>query len=66
VRLYLDLESSTSRTAALLRVHRNTVLARLERARGLLPVSLDDPDDRIVVHLATRALGVEWAESESQ
>jgi sugar diacid utilization regulator len=60
LRLYLDLESSTTLTAARLGVHRNTVMQRIDRARRLLPVDLDDPDDRIVVHLATRAVGVDW------
>lgn len=60
LRLYLDLESSTTLTAARLGVHRNTVMQRIERARRLLSVDLDDPDDRIVVHLATRAVGIDW------
>lgn len=64
LRGYLDQESSTTDTAAALGVHRNTVMQRLERIRDLLPVDLDDPDDRIVVHLATRALGVDWDEPE--
>jgi sugar diacid utilization regulator len=60
LRLYLDLESSTTLTAARLGVHRNTVMQRIDRARRLLSVDLDDPDDRIVVHLATRAVGIDW------
>lgn len=64
LRAYLDRESSATDTAAALGVHRNTVMQRLERIRDLLPVDLDDPDDRIMVHLATRALGVKWDESD--
>jgi hypothetical protein len=60
VRLYLDLESSTTMTATQLGVHRNTVMQRLDRARRLLSVDLDDPDDRIAVHLAARAVGISW------
>ena len=64
LRGYLDRESSATDTAAALGMHRNTVMQRLERIRDLLPVDLDDPDDRIVVHLATRALGVAWEEPD--
>lgn len=62
LRRYLDQESSPTETAAVLGVHRNTVMQRLDRIRALLPVDLDDPDDRIAVHLATRAVGVDWAD----
>ena len=51
---FLDQESSATTAAAILGVHRNTVLDRLERIRKLLPVDLSAPDDRLVVHLATR------------
>ncbi len=60
LRRYLDRESSATDTAASLRVHRNTVMQRIERIRKLLPVDLDDPDDRLVLHLATRIVGVDW------
>jgi hypothetical protein len=60
LRRYLDQESSVTDTAAVLGVHRNTVMQRLDRIRRLLPVDLADPDDRIVVHLATRTVGVDW------
>jgi sugar diacid utilization regulator len=66
LRLYLDLESSTTLTAARLGVHRNTVMQRIDRARRLLSVDLDDPDDRIVVHLATRAVGIDWDGSSTR
>ena len=56
---YLDHESSTTTTAIVLGVHRNTVLHRLARARSLLPVDLSRPDERLVVHLATRVAGVD-------
>ena len=60
LRRYLDRESSATATAASLQVHRNTVIARIERIRTLLTVDLDDPDDRLVLHLATRVAGVDW------
>ncbi len=62
LRRYLDRESSATDTAASLRVHRNTVIARIDRIRKLLAVDLDDPDDRLVLHLATRVAGVTWAD----
>lgn len=62
LRRYLDCESSTTETAAALRVHRNTVMQRMERIGHLLPVDLADPDNRLVVHLATRVHDVTWEE----
>lgn len=59
LRTYLDAESSATETAARLGVHRNTVMQRVERIRRLMAVDLTDADDRIVVHLATRVVGVE-------
>lgn len=55
---YLDNESSTSATAARLHVHRNTVTQRIARAESLLSVNLTRPDDRLVVQLACRVLGL--------
>ncbi len=56
---FLDCESSTTTTAKMLDIHRNTVVDRLERIRRLLPVDIDRPDDRLVVHLATRLVALE-------
>jgi DNA-binding PucR family transcriptional regulator len=53
---YLNAESSVSDTAAVLGVHRNTVAARISRAVELLGVDLADPDERMVVQLACRAV----------
>ncbi|GHH96320.1 PucR family transcriptional regulator [Streptomyces capillispiralis] len=53
---FLDQESSVGETAAVLGIHRNTVADRLRRARTLLRMDLDDPDARLAVHLACRAL----------
>jgi hypothetical protein len=51
----LDHGGSTSRAAARLGVHRNTVLGRLERIRSY-GVDLDHPDRRLALHLAAYAL----------
>lgn len=53
---YLDHESSTTATAALLEVHRNTVAQRIRRAEELLGVSLSQPEERLTIHLACRLL----------
>jgi DNA-binding PucR family transcriptional regulator len=54
--VYLDHQSSSTQAAADLRVHRNTVLNRVERIRSLLTVDLDDPDERLAVQLACRVV----------
>ncbi|MGQ0840066.1 PucR family transcriptional regulator [Actinokineospora sp.] len=51
---YLDNESSATAAAAVLGVHRNTVLQRLDRIRSLLTVEFNDADERLALHLATR------------
>jgi hypothetical protein len=43
-------------TAAALYVHRNTLAYRLGRVEALLGVNLDNPDERLAVELALRAL----------
>lgn len=54
---YLDAESSIAETAAVLGVHRNTVADRIDRVERRLRVDLSDPETRLALHLATRALG---------
>ncbi len=56
LRTYLDLESNAAATAKALRLHRNTVLQRLQRIRELMPVTLDDPSSRLTVRLALRLM----------
>jgi hypothetical protein len=51
---FLDCESSPTEAAALLNVHRNTVLNRMERTRAALSIDLDDPEERLAVQLACR------------
>ncbi|MFD4255390.1 helix-turn-helix domain-containing protein [Amycolatopsis thermoflava] len=60
LRCYLDCQSSAKAAGAALGVHRNTVMQRMERIAGLLAADLGDPDDRLAVHLATRAVDVDW------
>ena len=43
---------SPKETAALLQVHRNTVLYRLDRIAEITGLALDDPDTRLRLHLA--------------
>lgn len=56
LRTYLELESSTSSTAAALRIHRNTVMHRIGRIEQLLSMSLSRPDERLVLQLACRVV----------
>jgi DNA-binding PucR family transcriptional regulator len=51
---YLDHESSATRVAELLTLHRNTVNKRIERIRAILAVDLEDPDNRLALQLAFR------------
>jgi len=53
---YLDSESSLAATAAVLGVHRNTVAQRVARIERLLGVSLSDPEQRLALQLACRAV----------
>lgn len=53
---YLDSESSLVATAEALGLHRNTVATRMRRVQELLGVDLADPEARLAVHLACRAL----------
>lgn len=55
---YLDEESSVSETAAILGIHRNTVAQRVARIRALLAVDLDDPSERLALHLACRTIWI--------
>lgn len=56
LRAYLDHESQLVATAAALGTHRNTVSVRVHRIQDLLGVDLTDPDVRLALHLACRAL----------
>lgn len=60
LRTYLDSQQSAKATGARLGVHRNTVMQRMDRIGQLLTVDLEDPDDRLAVHLAARAVDIAW------
>ncbi|SDM04358.1 PucR family transcriptional regulator [Microbacterium azadirachtae] len=53
---YLDHESSLVATAQALNLHRNTVALRIRRVQELLGLDLSDPETRLAVHLACRAV----------
>lgn len=53
---YLDHESGIAATADALHLHRNTVSTRIARAQDLLGLDLTDPETRLAVHLACRAV----------
>jgi len=53
---YLDAGCSQAETAAILGVHRNTVAQRMAHITRLLAVDLDDPETRLGLHLACRAV----------
>jgi sugar diacid utilization regulator len=52
---YLDCQGSVAATARALHLHRNAVSYRLRRITALLGTDLDDPDERLALHLACRA-----------
>jgi DNA-binding PucR family transcriptional regulator len=55
LRVYLDCWGSLSRSGAVLHLHPNAVAHRMKRIRALLPVDLEDPDQRLAVQIACRA-----------
>ncbi|PRB08724.1 polyketide synthase regulator [Microbacterium sp. MYb72] len=53
---YLDNESGIAATAAALGLHRNTVAVRIRRVQELLGIDMADPEARLALHLACRAV----------
>jgi hypothetical protein len=53
---YLDHESAVAPTAMALGLHRNTVATRIQRAQELLGIDTSDPEVRLALHLACRAV----------
>lgn len=53
---YLDHESGIAPTAAALGLHRNTVAMRIQRIQELLGVDMGDPEVRLALQLACRAV----------
>lgn len=52
---YLDAGGSMAKAAKALYLHRNAVAYRMKQALKLLDVDLDDPEQRLMLHLACRA-----------
>ena len=52
---YLDTGGSLAKAAESLHIHRNAVGYRIKRAIALLHVDLNDPEQRLMLHLACRA-----------
>ena len=53
---YLDHESGIAATATALGLHRNTVMVRIRRVQELLGIDMTDPEARLALHLACRAV----------
>jgi hypothetical protein len=53
---YLDNESGIAATASALGLHRNTVAVRIRRVQELLGIDMGDPEARLALHLACRAV----------
>jgi PucR C-terminal helix-turn-helix domain/GGDEF-like domain len=53
--VYLDTQSSLTKTAARLNMHRNAVSYRVKQIFSLLDVDEDNPDDLLLLQLACRA-----------
>jgi hypothetical protein len=52
---YLDSNGSLARAGDTLHIHRNAVAYRVRRALDVLHVALEDPEQRLMLHLACRA-----------
>ncbi len=59
LRVYLDCWGSLHRAGEVLHLHPNAVAYRMKRIRSLLPANLDDPDQRLGLQIACRALARE-------
>ena len=55
---YLDSGQNIGETAARLHVHRNTVRYRIDRILEVLEVDFNDPEQRLLVELGTRAMRI--------
>ena len=53
---YLDHESGIAATADALGLHRNTVSVRIRRVQEILGIDMTDPEARLALHLACRAV----------
>ncbi|WP_308425941.1 PucR family transcriptional regulator [Microbacterium maritypicum] len=55
LRVFLSTNSAWGESATRLRIHRQTLAARIRRIEDLIGLSLSDPDDRVAAWLALRA-----------
>ncbi len=51
---FFEANGNLAKAAADLDVHRNTLVYRLERIAELTDMNLDDPDNRLILHLALK------------
>ncbi|MEU0075652.1 helix-turn-helix domain-containing protein [Streptomyces sp. NPDC006332] len=54
--IYLDCAGQAARTAAELGIHRQTLYYRLSRVEKLTGLDLDDGEDRLLLHMALKAI----------
>jgi purine catabolism regulator len=66
LRAFVEHGGRLRETAAVLYVHRNTLAYRLERAEEILGVDLKNPDARLAIELALRALPLVEDASETE
>ena len=52
--VYLNQHASLKQSARLLRVHANTISYRMHRIEQLTPLDLNDPEDRLLAHVAVK------------
>lgn len=51
---FFEANGNVAKAAENLQVHRNTLVYRLDRIKELTDMDLDDPDDRLILHLALK------------
>ncbi|WP_109471745.1 PucR family transcriptional regulator [Ornithinimicrobium cavernae] len=56
LRVHLDQSINVTATAQVIGVHRNTVMTRIARVEALLGTTLADPEERLALQLAVRAI----------
>jgi len=57
---YLDCNCSPSDVAEALKIHRNTVINRVEKLKSLLKLNFDEADERLALQLACRVIKRQW------
>jgi PucR family transcriptional regulator, purine catabolism regulatory protein len=54
--VYLHHHGSHKQSARMLHLHTNTVAYRVARIEAITGLALDDPDDRLVAHVAVKII----------